>query len=135
MKFSKESIIHLTLILLILIIVLLVFRNSRKSSKIVETKIDTLSVQIQRMNTLTRVVEENLQQTIHLIGNVSTNLESSSRQLEDLLKEAGTISSSQKQKIKDALNDLEDTRKSVEVEKQKALKLIGELNATGDDTE
>jgi hypothetical protein len=135
MKLSKESIINLAMVLLILIVVLLIFRNNEKNSRLVETRIDSLSLQIQRMNSLTKSVEENLQQTIGLIGTVSTHLESSSKQLEDLLKEAGSISSGQKQKIKEALDDIENTRKSVEIEKQKALKLIGELNTTGDDSQ
>ena len=133
MKLSKENLINLALTLLILTVLILVFWNNEKNSKVVETRIDTLSIQIRRMSTLTKAVEENLQQTIQLIGNVSVNLESSSRQLEDLLKEAGTISTSQKQKIQNALIDLEDTRKSVEAEKQKAIKLIGELNSSGHD--
>ncbi len=131
MKLNKESTLNLVLLILLFIVVLIYFNKSRKNAEMVKSKIDTLSAEVQRMNNLTRAVADNLEHTITLIGTVSENLETSGSQLEELLQEAGSISSNQKQKIREALNDIRNSRKSVEEERQKALQLIGELNKGG----
>lgn len=133
MKIKIENPVNLVLAILVFVIALVIFNQNRKNSKMVETRIDTLSVRIQRMNVLTKTVIDNLHNTIDLISTVSQNLESSSKQLEDLLQKAGSISSSEKQKIRAALDDIKNTRESVEQERQKAVQLIRELNATGND--
>ncbi len=133
MKNIKANTLNLVLVLLLFLIALAFFNKSQQNARKVETKIDTLSAEIQRMNTITHAVADNLEHTVSLIGSVSENLETSSQRLESLLSEASSISTSQKQKIKEALNDIQDSRKSVDAERQKALQLISELNISGND--
>jgi DNA repair exonuclease SbcCD ATPase subunit len=130
MKINREQLIYLAIIFLMIVTGFLMFGRNQRNVKKVEMKIDTLAAELHQMNLLTESVAENLRQTISLITNVSAELETTSRELENMLREAGSITSQQKEKIKNALREIEETKKSVEEEKQKALKLIGDLNST-----
>jgi ABC-type transporter Mla subunit MlaD len=128
MKFPREQTIYVALILLLLFIIALMYNGNRKSVSKVELKIDTLALEMKRMNELTRLVSGNLQTTIELINGVSDELDRSSTQLRGLLLEAGHITAQEKDKIRAALAGIENTRKSVEEEKKRAQQLIEELH-------
>ena len=132
MKISREQVIFISLIILMVIIGLFLNNQNRRNVRKVETRIDTLAIELKQMSAVTRSLTENLRQTIELIGNVSANLESSGKELETLLHEARSMTAGEKQKIRAALKQIEDTRKSVEEERIKAMKLIGELNTSED---
>ncbi len=135
MKTSYQFFLNLAMVLFILAFAIIFFETSRKNSREVEIKIDTLSSRIDRMNLLTLSVVENLQETMLLIGDLSVSLESSGRQLDSLLSKSGMISSQEKNRIRTALNEIRKTRLSIEEEQKKALQLIGELNTSRHDDE
>ena len=120
MKIKIENPVNLVLLVLVAVVVVIMIADNRKNNKTVEMKIDTLSAEIQQMNNLTESVVAKPERRESLDW----------KQLEDLLQKAGTISTAEKQKIRDALNDIRNTRQSVEQERRKALQLIKDLNAT-----
>ncbi len=130
MRFPREQSIYVVLIIVLLLVIGFMYNSNRRSVNKVESKIDTLAQELKRMNEITRSVASNLQKTISLINEVSADLDQSSKQLRGLLLEAGHITSREKEKIQAALAGIENTRKSVEEEKQKAEQLIEELHRT-----
>ena len=133
MKINKDQLTFGGLIVLLFFVIILMNNHNQQNVRKVENKIDMLAAQLRQMNVLAKSVTENLRQTITLIGNVSANLENSSKQLEDFLKEAGSVTGHEKEKIRTAMANIDSTKRSLEVERLKALKLIDELNMTEND--
>lgn len=130
---GRDRFFYLALLILMIFAVFWFADRNRKNTARVESRIDSLETELQQMDTLTRSMTSNLRQTLLLISRVSADLENSRARLETLLLEAGSISSGEKEKIRKAIQELEQTRKSVEEERARAIDLIRELNTNKDD--
>ena len=128
MKIRTDRWISGVMFILFLIIILAVNFQNRRNVNIVEDRLDTLSMQLQQMNVMTKSVVENLRGTLVMIDKLSDDLESSGKQLEGILKEGASMTYREKEKIRSALIKIDSAIAAVEAEKIKALKLIDELN-------